>query len=863
MGKKTFVRLLAIALAGSLSFPLSSAAADTSLESEDSVEIVAQIPEQKPVQANVETATSSDGEEPNEDVIQVTVTADLVIAGVTWKKTEESPKVEYRTQSADSSWGDWELADVETGADEEPRSGTEPLVLSGVKSLQVKASYQDGETPKELKVSVIDPGVGVGDEAASPRASYQSRSVENAGGVTIHSRSDWGADERIRDWEPQPINPKGVAIHHTAGTNNYSPGQVPAILRGIYYFHAVTRGWGDIGYNVLVDKFGRAWQGRAGTFRSPNQGAHVRSANDVTFGISVMGDYSRQAPSEAAQLTVAKLAAAQLKLRGVNPLGTFRHRGHTFNTISGHRDFSPIDSANRTSCPGQAFYDRLGWIRQRAADLASGWASGSASRVNRSFNGENLVFDDAGNAVGALASSGRKITFGERAELGKIVDSGSRVYAPADWDGDGLPDLISISSDGLMWLRSRTSKGFAEKRQIGNGWNGISAVVTGLDWDGDGLMDIIGRWRDSGDLTLYSGNGSGNFKASRQIGNGWNIFTRLEGVANFMGGRPVILGQDRSGRLFTYAGNGRGGFSEIFQSGQGWDSVHKLVGAKDWTCDGANDLLAVMNDGALRVYSGNGRGGFGPVQSIGSGWHTFEQVLDAKSSDTTKTELYGISESGSSIVYPASFYTDPVTKMGHLASTMVIPAGNWDGDSKPDVITRTSDGDLMLHSGGGNNKIQIGNGWSEFDQIVAAPSWNADDLPYLLTYKRDTGEVLFYKADSNGRFISSDVVGYFKNMKQMVYIADFVGTSEPTIAFITFDGDFMVVNRKSRLLKEIGNGWQNFKSVVGGSDFNNDGRPDIVAQGDDSLRIYYGAASGGFGEAEPGTSGLSKIGRIR
>lgn len=146
---------------------------------------------------------------------------------------------------------------------------------------------------------------------------------------------------------------------------------------------------------------------------------------------------------------------------------------------------------------------------------------------------------------------------------------------------------------------------------------------------------------------------------------------------------------------------------------------------------------------------------------------------------------------------------------------------------------------------------------------MAAPSWNADDLPYLLTYKRDTGEVLFYKADSNGRFISSDVVGYFKNMKQMVYIADFVGISEPTIAFITFDGDFMVVDRKSRLLKEIGHGWQNFKSVVGGSDFNNDGRPDIVAQGNDSLRIYYGAASGGFGEAEPGASGLSKIGRIR
>lgn len=843
---KTLTILVAMVLGLGLVLPTSSFASAKEMEEKDQVAVVDQIPQQTPVKVSAtEQTPSAIG---TENLVSAELGSDLAIMGVTWSKTvSETPQIKYRTLGKDKVWSQWQDIDDEKGEGEQLASGSEPIVVTEASQVQVKATLPDGSALEGLKVTVINPGVGAGDSQASPNKGFaRVRSVEDARGVAIHSRSDWGADEKLMTWPPKSIKPQGVAIHHTAGTNNYSAAQVPGILRGIYYFHAVTRNWGDIGYNVLVDKYGRAWQGRRGTFQNPSEGAHARSVNKVTFGISVLGTYETQAPPWAAQDTVTRLAAAQLKLRGANPLGTFTFRGHTFNRISGHRDFVVLGTGNNTACPGNAFYRQLGAIRQRAATLAAGWASGKSARVNRTFNGETLLFDDSGNAV-SLSKAKKQISVGQPESLGKIVEPGSRVFAPGDWDGDRKPDLISISKNGNMWLHSGTNAGFAGKRRIGHGWNSTNSVVTGIDWDGDGRNDVIGRVARDSRLVLYPGNGRGRFKKARQIGHGWNGFTRLVGVGNFMRGRPVILAQNRQGGLFTYAGNGRGGFAERFQSGWNWGSIRTLIGAKDWTADGVGDLLAVKNDGTLTVYPGTGRGRFGRTQNIGTDWSVFATVLDVKDSSTSGTTLLGVSSNGEIKAYPAKFFKDAITRSPHLASTMTIPAGNWNADSSADVLTRSADGNLMLHAEGNASAVQIGSGWSGFDEIMAAPSWNLDELPYLLTYRRSDGELLYYKADQNGRFTSSDVIGYYPGMKQLVYLADFLGQSQPTVGLIKPNGDFMALDRSSHSLRRIGHGWQNFRSVIGGTDINNDGRPDVIAQSPGAIRVYYGAARGGFG----------------
>jgi len=54
-----------------------------------------------------------------------------------------------------------------------------------------------------------------------------------------------------------------IVIHHTA-ENNQSNRDDLALIRGIYYYHTIVRGWGDIGYNYLVGQRGQIYEGRAG-----------------------------------------------------------------------------------------------------------------------------------------------------------------------------------------------------------------------------------------------------------------------------------------------------------------------------------------------------------------------------------------------------------------------------------------------------------------------------------------------------------------------------------------------------------------------------------------------------------------------
>ncbi len=310
--------------------------------------------------------------------------------GVTWAQDESvtGVTVQLRTESAGGAWGAWttvEQDDVEQDQPGEPaagdvRGGTAPVWTGAARGVEVVVQGADGSTPRDVQVQLIDPGTSAADAMpGKPEIADQAHAASAM--PAIYSRTQWGADESLMGWDPQYAPTiKAATIHHTADSNNYAAADVPAILRSMYAYHAVSRGWGDIGYNVIVDKFGRAWEGRTGGLASTVVGAHAGGFNTGTFGVSMLGNYDVVTPPAAMLETVSAVIAWKLSLYGVDPRGTTTLTSGgggtakyaagvkvTLPTVFGHRD------VGATACPGRYVYSRMNDIR---AMVAAKWVPG-------------------------------------------------------------------------------------------------------------------------------------------------------------------------------------------------------------------------------------------------------------------------------------------------------------------------------------------------------------------------------------------------------------------------------------------------------------------------------------------------------
>src|SRR5207248_11630619 len=144
------------------------------------------------------------------------------------------------------------------------RSTAGPVwVGEGRRDVQVRVV---GGTVSDLKIHAIHSPKDAGGSGFS----IGGASAEPAQPAVI-TRAQWGADESYRTFAPgcdgtvsYADNVHNAIVHHTDNTNGYSADQTASIIRGIYYFHTHTNQWCDIGYNFLVDRFGRVWEGRYG-----------------------------------------------------------------------------------------------------------------------------------------------------------------------------------------------------------------------------------------------------------------------------------------------------------------------------------------------------------------------------------------------------------------------------------------------------------------------------------------------------------------------------------------------------------------------------------------------------------------------
>ena len=335
--------------------------------------------------------TAADGTTVLED-IRTDEAGSFSMVGVTWTALSgEDLGVHVRTLTA-SGWSEW--YDVTPDEEESEQRATGVIYVEDSTAVEVQATSRPGGTAEGMRAVLIDsPARGSDPTTATTAAAVNgpataARPLAANGSVpqpTMITRSRWGAIAQD-GCEANSDTIRAVAVHHTAGSNDYSTGQSASIVRGIQYYHEVTLGWCDIGYNFLVDKYGQVFEGKGGGATFPVHGAHATTWNWETVGISLMMNSNTAQPSGPMLTSLEDVIAWKIANNYLNPLGTVTLGGRTINVIFRHGDVMS------TECPGTNVTNRMAEIRNAVAARVNGKTYSTIYDTWRAAGGESGTY---------------------------------------------------------------------------------------------------------------------------------------------------------------------------------------------------------------------------------------------------------------------------------------------------------------------------------------------------------------------------------------------------------------------------------------------------------------------------------------
>jgi hypothetical protein len=163
--------------------------------------------------------------------------------------------------------------------------------------------------------------------------------------IRVYTRQDWGArPPRTQLASLGPI--RSAVIHHggPVGGPRKTFKAAAQTCRDWQAFHQNTNKWSDIGYHLLVDHWGRLYQGRP----ADRLGAHVLAQNTGRVGINFMQDGRFHGLSFWQRRTLRRLFRHEHTRLGLPALKDLaKHPGSEWG-VFGHREVP----GQSTECPG-------------------------------------------------------------------------------------------------------------------------------------------------------------------------------------------------------------------------------------------------------------------------------------------------------------------------------------------------------------------------------------------------------------------------------------------------------------------------------------------------------------------------------
>jgi hypothetical protein len=830
--------------------------------------------------------------------------------------------VQVRTRT-NGTWSGWTTApyhdehgpDAGTAEAAHVRPGTDAVVVGDVDEVQMKAETLTGTAPADLELAVIDPGTGkvskqapaidtaklpAGDGTATSAPPVENTPDSDSAAAAdsaalmamtvspkpvIYSRAQWGANENLRDKSSLRYGTiKTGFIHHTVNANSYTADQVPALIRGIYAYHTQTRGWSDIGYNFLVDRFGRIWEGRYGGVDRPVVGAHTLGYNEYSFAMSAIGNFEIARPPQAVLDAYARLFAWKLSLSDIRADATrLWVKDRYLQAINGHRD------VGQTACPGKYLYAKIPSIRvatqaiqdaaqtppdpvtlpmipapagvpsptQAPAAAAGQPAMSFPSRLSVAGSGWPDLLVQSGNAIQVVPTEG-VVDYTTRVTNGAGWNKMSLIAAVGDLTGDRRTDVLAKNRrTGVTRVypgtgTGRVTRGIAPTKAFAR----VNMFVGVRDFNRDGRTDVVGRDRKTSALLLYRGTGHGTFKAPVTLRKKWP-FTKTVGVGDMNGDRqPDLVGTKDGRTVYLIPGASRGkATGRAVRLAVLPSAVNALLGWGDLNGDRSPDILA--RAGSLTTgYAGSRAArlgqSFGPFTSLAG----LSKLSLAPMMGSGAADVVGRDAAGHLVVVSNNGLRGaraPLpTNLSVAGVTQLLDVGDWDRNGTADVVVRVAGGDqLVLYPGLGNGTFgrsrSLGAGWAPITRLAAVGDVTGDGFPDLMG-RTATGPMTIFRGAGDNAF-SAPVVApaSLRTYNQIGSAAWSTGGA----VFASANGTFVPstgTDPASALRMANGPVAPSYDTYVGVGDVNGDGVADLLARenGTGTIWLLPGKASGGF-----------------